>query len=194
MSSITRSCDVLPQVIHAYASCRTFRCSAQLTRRITTDTTTESRFMMRLAYARPQRLFLQWWLDDHKDSKHHTLIANDGIIVRHSWSELAWQCEAAISDALASYAGISCGLALHIPSLLTSYDDYSLFARVDRQVMQTDQIYVISGAARGDIERNVVVRATDMAIIRMQEKYAIPNGTVESESEYHKVELTYNED
>lgn len=186
--------EVLPHVLRAYASCRTFHCSAQLTRRIASDSVTESHFKMKLAYASPRQLFLQWWLDDTKSSKHHTLIATDEIVIRHSWFEAVWQREATIGDALASYTGISSGLALHIPSLLIDYDGYSLFERVEKQTKQAGELYVLSGVARGDIERTVTVRAFDMAIVGMQERYSIPSGMVECESEYHDVQMTHHEE
>lgn len=190
---INDSLEVLPQVLRAYARCQRFSCSAQLTRKIRTASATDSRFKMTLTYAKPRKLFLQWWLDDSPGSKQHTLITVDEIVVRYSWSDSVWQRDATIGDALASYAGVSSGIALHVPSLLVGYEDYSLFERIDRVAKHADETaltYELSGVARGGIERLVEVRADDGVITRMVERFSINDGAVECESQYNDIEMT----
>ncbi len=183
------SAGILHSLVSAYASCRTFRCLATLRRRIATDSVTESLFRMRLAYAKPQQVFLEWWLDAPKSQKCHTLIATDDAIVRCYWGTPEWQREASIEDAIASYAAISSGLTLHLPSLLLGCENYRLFEKVEKQARQLQGLYHVAGTALGDIERSVIVRPSDGMIVQMLERYSIPGGIVECQSEYSDIEI-----
>ncbi len=93
--------DVWTQVLRAYGTCETFRCSAQLRRKITADGLLEQRFKMELAFERPQQMYLRWWHDHTRSYAHHTLIARNSIVLRHSWFDAEWKHEESIVDALA---------------------------------------------------------------------------------------------
>ncbi len=93
--------DVRAQVLRTYGTCQTFRCLAQLKRKITADSVLEQRFKMELAFERPQQMYLRWWHDHTRSYAHHTLIARNSIVLRHSWFDAEWKHEESIVDALA---------------------------------------------------------------------------------------------
>jgi hypothetical protein len=146
---------------------------------------------MRFCYSRPQDVFLHWWVDhaEHRDERF--LLATNGVVVEHALSDMEWGEGQSIEEVLASHAGISSGLVLHVPSLIVNSGDYVLFE--DAQTLshgrdQSCEYYVLSGSGRGGIERSVKVRASDNVILSMNETFSISGGSVGCDSSYTEIQ------
>lgn len=184
---------LVSKVVSTYANCQRFRCSATLTRILRAQKIIESHFSMQLAYAAPQKMLLEWWLDGHKDQSHHALMCDGNYTMRANVADLTWRREASIEDALASYAGISNGLALYVPGLLIGYDEFALFERVDHaEVVDrgSGHEHEISGVAKAGINRRVRVVGQNHVIVSIVDEYELPNGSVVCTSEYHDVKIS----
>jgi hypothetical protein len=97
-----------------------------------------------------------------------------------------------MEDAIAGEAGISGGLALDIPFLLI-VNGYILFDKlnqVQQGISDRNHIICFSGVKSEAIERIIKLRVADNMIVGQHDKYAIPGGIVESESEYTNIEMT----
>jgi hypothetical protein len=187
--------SILDQLIVKYAAFQSFSCVGLLKRIIRGSEVAESCFKMELVYAAPQKICIHWWQVGYENRKKQTLMASHGRVLSCSWPDLTWTEESSIGDALASSAGISNGLTLHIPSLLIGSNIFSLFERIDRivKLSEADECganYEIFGYGIKQVERMVKVRAADLAIIAIREKYSIPNGCVECSSTYENISLS----
>jgi hypothetical protein len=184
--------QILNRVYLAYSKCKRFSCRASLNRIIQTDITISTEFKMLLTYACPKQLFIEWWVES-RPADRRIIISSGEHVIRHSPKEFKWESEASIEDALAGEAGISSALALHIPSLLVGYSAYALFERTEKVVRLNsgaDELWQISGVSRNSINRTVTARSSDAAILSINEKYFIPNGTVECASHYKDIEMS----
>ena len=178
--------SVIDKVRQAYATFRTFRCRGTLRRTIETDTRIESEFGMRLGFARPKNMFLEWWSKEARENKRRTVIATEAGFTECSFYDFEWERGDDVEDILASHAGISQGLSSQIPSLLLGLEYYRLFDGIERVERISDQLgdgYLLSG---GDSAcgRSVRVRAADWVVLGVKERFHIATGRVECESEY----------
>ena len=152
--------SIFDRLIAKYAGFQSFSCVGLLKRTIRSSEVVESCFKMELVYAAPQKICIHWWQVGYENRKKQTLIASHGRVLSCSWPDLTWTEESSIGDALASSAGVSNGLTLHIPSLLIGNNIFSLFERIDRivRLTETDEHganYEISGYGIKRVERMV---------------------------------------
>ncbi|HSY17068.1 MAG TPA: hypothetical protein VK815_01985 [Candidatus Acidoferrales bacterium] len=145
---------------------------------------------MNLSFVRPKQLYLEWW-NHHQPFQRHITLSSGKNIIRHTTSTLDWQVESSMEMAIAGETGISGGLALHIPGLLAMKRQFLLkkLDRVQPDTNDQDGFICISGTQGGSWKRMIKLRAADGMIIGISDKYAVPNGTVECESEYTNIEL-----
>lgn len=190
---MSKADEILALVAQNYATCKRFRCHAELNRQIVTDCAIKSCFKMRLDFVRPQQFFLHWWQESKHDFKQHTLIAKDDIVLRHAWEDSIWSREEKLEDAIASHTGISSGLVTHVPCLLLQLLDYSLLDRVgemEELSIGQESAYLISGISHAGFKTKLKIRADGM-ITEMHESFGSPGSHCDMMTKYEDIEVVF---
>ena len=183
--------SVVEKVRQAYAGFKTFRCCGTLRRMIETEVRIESEFGMRLGFARPRNLFLEWWSKEARENKRRMVIATEAGFMEYSYYDLEWEQGNDVEDILASHAGISQGLSSQLPSFLLGLEYYRLFDRiegVDRVLEQPGEFYLLYGGNE-TCGLSIRIRAVDWVILEVKEWFPIALGRVWTETEYTDIQV-----
>jgi hypothetical protein len=189
--TVTAADKILKEVYRKYATCKSFCCKASLRRTIKASTNLTTHFEMNLSFVRPKQLYLEWW-NHHRPALRHITLSSGKHTIVHTTSNSDWRIERSMEMAIAGEAGISMGLALDIPGLLAVKRRFLFkkLSRVQSNINDQDGFICIFGTRGRSWKRTIKLRAADYIIVGISDKYIIPNGVVECESEYTDIEMT----
>ncbi len=183
--------NIVDKIRAAYLRCGSFSCKGELSRRIFQSPSPSKQIHVRILFARPDALRIEWFeLSLARRPKAHLIVAKNRTAYRFDPEEGRWQKEDSVHLALAADAGISAGISSFIPSLLLGSHDFPELGKVAR----TDDVTFCGKPALKltmimprENKTTMIVSEREHSILKVIENFSISTSAVESVTTYSQI-------